>query len=139
MVHGNSLARTAYSDHAAPTRTARDTEYDLFARITLRLRAAQGAANAAGRSADPGSRAHSAFPELVAALHDNLRLWTVVAADVAEEANGLPAPLRARLFYLAEFTRARTREILGGRATADALVDINTMVMRGLRSEGEGR
>ena len=68
--------------------------------------------------------------------HDNRRLWTILAADVSLPENPLPAPLRARLFYLAEFTQAHSRKVLLGQARADILVDINTAIMKGLRSEG---
>jgi flagellar protein FlaF len=47
--------------------------------------------------------------------------------------------LRARIFYLAEFTRAHTRKVLRRTAGPDALVEINLAVMRGLRaSEDRG-
>jgi flagellar protein FlaF len=118
------MAKMAYSGPVAPTRTAQGTEYDLFARITHKLRQAL--------SQQPARHA-----ELVAALHENRRLWTVLAADVSDDANALPKELRARLFYLAEFTRIHTGKILGGTATTDVLVEINTAVMRGLRAQGE--
>ena len=68
------------------------------------------------------------------ALHDNLRLWTLLAADVAGEENELPAQLRARIFYLAEFTRAHSAKLLSGEAERRPLIDINTAVMKGLRA-----
>lgn len=118
------MARSAYSGAAAPTRTGRGTEYEVFARVTRRLRQAQ--------SGDGG------FADLVRALHDNRSLWTALAADVAVETNGLPAELRARIFYLAQFTTHHTRRVLAGEASTDVLIDINTAVMRGLRGEGDG-
>lgn len=113
------MARTAYGSPGTPVRTGRSTEYDLFARITRRLREAQG------QSDRPG-------PELVRALHSNLELWTTLAVDVAGADNGLPRDLRARLFYLAEFTRVHTGRVLSGAALPAVLIDINTAVMRGL-------
>ena len=116
------MARTAYSIPQDATRTLRDIEYDAFARVTHRMKSA--------------SRGDSnAFPALVRALQENTQLWTIIAADVAEPTNGLPAPLRAQLFYLYEFTAQHSRKVLAGNATTDALVDINTCVMRGLRGE----
>ncbi len=117
------LARSAYSGAAIPTRTGRGTEYELFARVTHRLREAQ--------------TGDGDFNVLVRALHDNRSLWTVLAADVAVETNELPKPLRAQIFYLSEFTAVHTRRVLAGEASVDILVDINTAVMRGLRGEGE--
>ena len=117
------LARTAYAMPGTPARTLRGIEYDVFARVTHRLKTSQ-----------TGGRED--FPALASALHDNRQLWTVLAADVAEPGNALPAPLRAQLFYLYEFTDQHSRKILAGAGSVDVLIDINTAVMRGLRGEG---
>lgn len=119
------MAKTAYAVPGGPTRTERATEYALFARITRNIR----------ESMDDPAR----FPALAEALHENRRLWSVLAADVADNGNRLPAALRARLFYLAEFTAHHTSEVLARRQTAETLVEINTAVMRGLRQEGPSR
>jgi len=123
-VNAQLLAKTAYSGAAVPTRTGRGTEYEIFAQITRRLNAAV-------------TRPDGEFNALVRALHDNRTLWTTLAADVAEATNGLPGALRARIYYLSEFTRHHTRRVLAGEASAEVLVDINMAVMRGLRGEGE--
>ena len=117
-----ALAKTAYnSSSRAPLRTSRGTEYEAFAKVTHQLGRAQT----------------SNFADLAAALHENRRLWTLLAADVAGEGNGLPDDLRARVFYLAEFTADHSRKVLSDGADAAVLVEINTAVMRGLRqSEG---
>ena len=118
-----NLAHTAYAAPTAPTRTGRGLEYDLFARITHRLKSAAEA------------QGHRAKGAMVRALYDNRRLWTVLATDVADPGNQLPADLRARLFYLNEFTQTHSRKVLAGDASADVLIDINTAVMRGLRAD----
>ncbi|HBG98205.1 MAG: flagellar biosynthesis regulator FlaF [Rhodobacteraceae bacterium] len=117
-------AATAYAA-AAPIRTHQDTEYDAFAQITHRMR----------RAARAGRKA---FPDLVAALHDNRRLWTILAVEVADEANALPRDLRARIFYLAEFIAQHTPKVLTREAGAEALIEINTAIMRGLRGQTGG-
>lgn len=116
-------ARLAYSSRTQPVRAARDIEYEAFARVTHRLRSAAATESTA---------------RLFEALHENRRLWIALAGDVAEEGNGLPAPLRARIFYLNEFTRQHSSKVLKGEATAEILVDINTAMMRGLRREAGG-
>ena len=119
-----STARTAYAAPGAPTRTLRGIEYEVMARITRRLKAA-----AARRTED--------FPEFAHALGENLKLWTVLGMDVADQDNALPAPLRAQIFYLFEFTDQHSRKLLAGDdVSPDILVDINTSVMRGLRGDG---
>jgi flagellar protein FlaF len=123
----STLAQGAYGRPDAPARSPRTVEYDLFARVTRALSAAQGATGPAGR-AD--------FAALARALHDNGRVWRALATDVAGPGNALPAALRARLFYLYQFTEAHSRKVLDGAAEVGVLVEINTAVMRGLRGEG---
>jgi flagellar protein FlaF len=113
----------AYARKESPTRSFRSVEYDLLAQVTRRLRSSW-----ANRDAD--------FPGLVRALTDNEQLWSTLAADVALPGNGLPAALRARLFYLYQFTAHHSRAVLDGRVSVEVLADINTAVMRGLRGEG---
>lgn len=112
----------AYARRETPARSLRSIEYDLIAQVTQRLRAAWP------------SRA-SDFPGLVRALNDNQQLWATLAADVAQPGNALPAALRARLFYLYEFTVVHSRAVLEGAASVEVLTDINTAVLRGLRGE----
>ena len=94
----NQLARNTYARPDPDLRDPRGLEYELLARATSALRkAAEG---------------KGGFPELAAALDRNLRLWTALAADLASPGNALPEDLRARLFYLYEFTAAQSRQIL---------------------------
>jgi flagellar protein FlaF len=117
-----AAARAAYSrpETAAPAPRAR--EYDLLARITQRLAEAEG-------------RRTQDLAAYLAALDENLRLWSALGQAVADEANALPAPLRAQLFYLYEFTAHHSRAARQGDASAEVLIDINTAVMRGLRGQ----
>ena len=119
-MNASTLAQAAYTSSAAPIRTARSTEYDIFARITRRL-----------RKSDPKKD----YAAMVSALHDNRQLWTLLAVDVADADNGLPQQLRAQIFYLAEFTLAQTSKILAGEDGIDDLIDVNTTIMRGLRPQ----
>lgn len=118
--------RSGYAPSDASLRPLRSIEYDALARVTRRLTSSW-----ANRKTD--------FSALARALNDNLALWRVLALDVAEPANELPAALRAQLFYLFEFTDHHTSRILRDEASVEVLVDINTAVMRGLRGEGGGK
>lgn len=120
-MNATRMAKTAYSTPSEPVRTPRGIEYEIFARATGQLQRAMDADQCG---------------DLVAALHENRRLWQVLAADLALPENGLPADLRARLRYLAEFTRLHSRKVAAGEAGAQVLIDINTMIMRGLRATG---
>ncbi|MGG7566700.1 flagellar biosynthesis regulator FlaF [Rhodovulum sp. DZ06] len=119
-----ALATTGYGDAQVALHDSRQTEYRAFAEATRRL----CAADAANEDTTGG------FAALAEALHDNLRLWTLLAADVASDDNELPQQLRARIFYLAEFTRVHSRKVLSGDAKVRPLIDINTAIMKGLRA-----
>ena len=114
-------AKQAYSAAKAPTRTPKNLEYDAIARITHRLVAADG-------------KGPDGFNTLVAALTDNRKLWTILMADIASPANKLPQELKEHLVYLTEFTNQHTSKVLARKADVRPLVDINTAIMRGLRS-----
>lgn len=115
-------AQAAYARPEAPQKSPRAVEYDLLARTTKAL----------SQAVQPGGT----YPALIAALDDNQRLWSTLAADVAEPENGLPAKLRAQLFYLYEFTAQHSRAVRDRKASVEVLIDINTAVMRGLRGQG---
>jgi flagellar protein FlaF len=123
VIANSAQARAAYARPEAPQKTPRAIEYELLARITQALSSAWALRK-------------ENFGGLMAALDDNLRVWAALAADVAEPGNGLPAPLRAQLFYLYEFSLHHSRAVRDGSASVEVLVDINTAVMRGLRGDG---
>jgi len=114
-------AKQAYSAAKAPTRTLKNLEYDAVARITHRL-------VAAAKTGPDG------FNTLAAALTDNRRLWTIFMADIASPNNELPTELKDHIAYLTEFTRQHTSKVLARKAGVAPLVEINTAIMRGLRS-----
>jgi len=118
-VNATRLAQSAYRDQARSVRTDRGLEYDAFARVTQRLVVAAGQ--------DPRD-----IPNLAAALHDNRRLWTILATDVADAQNPLPAPLRAQIVSLAQFCHRHSSAVLTTKASLQPLIDINTAIMRGL-------
>lgn len=119
-MNAQNLARRAYTNRSAPIRTPRGTEYEVFANISHRLKAA-------------ALKGKFGFPALAEAIHDNRKLWTILAVDVADKDNGLPRDLRARIFYLAEFTQTHSREVLRNGASVAPLLEINAAIMRGLR------
>ena len=121
-MNATTLAYRTYSGNEGATRTARGTEYAVIARVTHRLKAA-------------ASRGSRDFPGLAAAVAENRRLWATLAADVATGGNTLPDELRARIFWLSEFTEIHSRQVLGGRASVAPLLEVNTAVLRGLRRE----
>lgn len=117
------MAQKAYGATAAPVRTNRSMEYAAFARVTRDL---ASASKGKGQS----------FAALAKALHENRRLWIVLATDVVNPENSLPSALRARILYLSEFVEVQSRKVLKGEATTEVLVEVNSSVMGGLAQEG---
>ncbi len=113
-------AQDGYGRNAIHMKSPRDAEYEAIAKISHRLRAA-----AQNRSKD--------FAAYVGALHDNNRLWTTLATELAQPENELPKDLRARLFWLAEFTASETRKLLRNEGDVGILIEINSAVLQGLR------
>jgi len=106
--------------------TPRSIEHDVISQITARIRRTSGD--------------RLRFGELAVALHDNRRLWAILATDLASPDNRLPVKLRASLLGLAAFVDRHSLRVLAREAEADILVDINVSIMRGLRgdlAEGE--
>jgi len=122
-VNATSQAFRGYSENAVSTRSDRSAEYAIVARVTQELR---------DRAVDKASD----FTAFAAALHKNQQLWTAFVVDVADPKNPLPADLKARLVYLAEFTSQHSRQILRGKASVLPLLEINMALLRGLKTEG---
>jgi flagellar protein FlaF len=115
------LAQRAYAPTGAPVQCNRSIEYQVIARITFRLKAALE-----GRDR----------VRLIEALHENRKLWRTLAVNVADGENLLPEALRARLYYLAEFTDSHTSAVLTRRASALPLLEVNRAILRGLKGGG---
>lgn len=119
-----ALAQNAYQSATDLSNSGKKNEYQIFAKVTHRLMAATQDEN-------------GDLSELLQAVHENLRLWAILAVDVADAGNGLPKELRASLFYLFEFTREHSRKIIAGTEDAGPIIEINQMIMRGLASMPE--
>lgn len=115
-------AQQGYAPNQVAVRTDRSVEAQLIGRVTGRLQHA-------------GKLGKSDFPKLMTALHENRRMWTTLAANVADLDNELPKELRAQIFYLAEFTEQHSHLVVKGQADVTALVDINMSVVRGLNGQ----
>lgn len=113
-------AQRAYAPTLAPTKTARSTEYEVIARISHRMKRAIQTDN---------------FIALAEALHENNKLWTTLAVDVAHPENLLPDELRAQILYLAEFTLQHSSKVLRKTENAVPLLEINAAILKGLKAE----
>lgn len=122
-MNAHTTAERGYLQNVSSTRSERRTEYEVIARITHRLR-------------DAAQRAKRDYPAYVNALDENRRLWQAFAIDVADKDNQLPPDLKARIFYLCEFTEVHTKKILREKASIVPLLEINLAILRGLKTEG---
>ncbi|MEO9651231.1 MAG: flagellar biosynthesis regulator FlaF [Roseobacter sp.] len=114
-------ARRAYAPTQAPIKTARSTEYDVIASISHRMKRAIQ---------------QDDFVSLVEALHENNRLWVALGVDAAHPDNLLPDELRARIVYLADFTRQHAHKVMQKQESAIPLLEINAIILKGLKLEG---
>lgn len=122
-MNAQSQALKAYAQNAKTTQTPRGTEYDLFARVTYRIK----------HAAEGGPLE---YPKLVKALSDNQKLWTALAIDVADERNQLPQNLRAQIFYLSEFVQQQTSKVLTRKGRITPLLEVNSAILKGLSRQG---
>jgi flagellar protein FlaF len=118
-------AANGYRAVQLQTHSARSIEAKLFAEITAALVRAQ-------RAGRPG------FQDLVTALHRNRTLWDALLADLANEANALPTPLKGQLIQLGHFVRQFTARLLKGEDDVQVLIDVNHAILEGLRATHQG-
>ena len=101
-------------------RPARDVEYDAFSRVTRMLRQ---------------SNRHATDSRTIGAVEKNNELWLTLWADLMEPGNELPDEVKAGLLSLAGFSVRHGLQVIAGKASTDALIDINMSIMKGLRGE----
>jgi flagellar protein FlaF len=113
------MSLQAYQQTATRVESPRELEYRLLAQVTLALMEAA--------RADPNDVAVR-----VDALDWNRRVWTVLAEDCANPANGLPAPLRASIISLAMWVSRHTSAVIRRQEEIEPLVEVNRLIMQGL-------
>ena len=113
------MSLQAYRQASTQAESPRETEYRLFAQVTLALMQAA--------KADPND-----LIARVDALDWNRRVWTVLADDCANPQNGLPAPLRASIISLAIWVSRHTSAVIRRQEQIEPLIDVNRLIMQGL-------
>lgn len=139
-MNATQLAQNAYGSGTRSVRTPRGIEYEAFARVTSRLKAVASQLQQSKRAphktkSQASFRVSGHYGKLAEALDENRRLWTLLASDVASSNNQLPDDLRARILFLAEFTRQHTAKVLKQEASVVPLLEINLAIMRGLGNQ----
>lgn len=118
-------AKRAYTNLDLPVQTSRQSEYQIFAKITGQLQAA-----AAMEDFDVQKRA------LV--IYENQKLWLALQEDLRHPDNAFPDQLKAGLISLAIFIQTHSSKVLLGGEDIQPLIDVNICMMRGLQRQATG-
>ena len=118
-------AKRAYTNLDLPVQTSRQSEYQIFAKITGQLQAA-----AAMEDFDVQKRA------LV--IYENQKLWLALQEDLRHPDNAFPDQLKAGLISLAIFIQTHSSKVLLGGEDIQPLIDVNIGMMRGLQRQATG-
>jgi flagellar protein FlaF len=113
------MSLQAYHQAATRAESPRQTEYRLFAQVTLALMDAA--------KTDP-----SDIRGRIDALDWNRRVWTVLSEDCANPQNTLPPPLRASIISLANWVGKHTSAVIRRTEEIEPLIEVNRIVMQGL-------
>jgi flagellar protein FlaF len=113
------MSLQAYKQAATWAESPRQTEYRLFAQVTLALMEAA--------KADP-----SDIAARVDALDWNRRVWTALSDDCSQPGNALPAQLRASIISLAIWVGRHTSKVIRREEQFEPLIEVNRMIMQGL-------
>jgi len=118
------MSLQAYQQAATRAETPRETEYRLFAQVTLALMDA-----AKCEPTDIRGR--------IDALDWNRRMWSVLGSACADPENALPEQLRASIISLSIWVGKHTSQVIRRQDDIQALIEVNRMVMQGLRGPGQ--
>lgn len=116
----SAQAIAAYGHAQKGATTERGVEYQVFARITAALAAAE-------------RKGRAGFADLAQALHENRQLWDAIIVDLIDDGNALSPDLRAKLLSLGLFVRQQGERVLNGQAAVHPIIAVNRSVMNGLR------
>lgn len=118
----NYAAQRGYQQTVRQTASEKDVELQVFASVTSKMRAANL------------DNPKHLTPKMAEALILNTRLWTILFSDLVSPENQLPLELKTQLIQLSEFTQAHTQKVFRGEADIDALIEINSNIMDGLKA-----
>ena len=116
------MSVNAYLNNQRAAETSRQTEYRLFAEITRELIKAK-------ERHEKGEM--DSF--VLNAINRNVELWNVLMIDLVQPENQLPEALRAQLVSIALWVDRHSIAFRHGKATLDALIEVNRSIMGGLQ------
>jgi flagellar protein FlaF len=118
------MSLQAYQQAATRAESPRETEYRLFAQVTLALMEA-------------AKREPSDIRGRIDALDWNRRVWSVLGTACSDDGNALPPELRASIISLSIWVGKHTSEVIRRREEIEPLIEVNRMIMQGLRGGGQ--
>jgi len=120
---GASMSISAYRQSMKDTSSPRELERRVFQQVTQQL-------EVAGRGEDRVAR--------IRAVARNRQLWSTLVADLGEQGNMLPAPLRANLISLGLWVDRYSGQALQSDRPLAPLVDVNRAIIQGLSDRRPG-
>lgn len=117
------MSLQAYHQAATRAETPRETEYRLFAQVTLALMEAA--------KTDPRD-----VRGRINALDWNRRVWSILGSDCSDPGNALPVQLRASIISLSIWVGKHTSAVIRREEEIEPLIDVNRLIMQGLRPAG---
>ena len=117
------MSLKAYQQAATRAEAPRETEYRLFAQVTLALMEAA--------KCDPAD-----LRGRIDALDWNRRMWRVLGDDCSHPENKLPPPLRASIISLSIWVGKHTSAVIRRQEAIEPLIEVNRMIMQGLSGGG---
>jgi flagellar protein FlaF len=118
------MSLQAYQQAAQRAESPRDVEYRLFGEVTRALMDAS--------VSDPLD-----FSTRIKALDWNRRLWTALANDCSRDGNALTPQLRASIVTLSLWVARHSSAVMRREEAFEPLIDVNRLIMQGLRPSGE--
>ena len=124
----SGIQEQAYKNAQKTTVTGRDLEAHVLTQTALKI--AEGL-----RKWQEGG---ASMEDLIEALRNNQRLWTIFQSELANADNPLPLKIKEDLLNLSLFVDKRTFEMLANLEPAKVkiLIDINMNIAAGLRGSG---
>jgi flagellar protein FlaF len=114
------MSLQAYQQATTWAEAPRQTEYRLFAQVTLALM-------------DAAKKDPSDIKGRIDALDWNRRVWTVLSDDCQSAGNGLPVQLRAAIISLGIWVGKHTSAVIRRQEDIEPLIEVNRIIMQGLQ------
>jgi flagellar protein FlaF len=113
----------AYGKVMRQTESPRDMEYRVFSQVTATMEAMPS-------TATPGMRAEI--------IQRNRTLWDELGWAAVDDGNQLPSDLRSNIAGIAIWVKRESSRVLRENGSLQNLIDINKMIMGGLRPTSMG-